>query len=181
MSNSSSNNTHCVLYFFRAKRVVFYSSNIQNLWLQWRGLRHLQVHHLHLLLNLRIQFNQKRKVLLRIQKRISIPNHKISRRKTNQMVASKEALFIEELQGLKFNHFFYYPFEFCWWVFSLFACHLFLFDQIRHRWTGRFEAHLWDKGSWNNIQNKKGKQGNFTKFFSVWFFGEFFYICFFIG
>ncbi|KAH9752813.1 ethylene-responsive transcription factor WRI1 [Citrus sinensis] len=29
----------------------------------------------------------------------------------------------------------------------------------RHRWTGRFEAHLWDKGSWNNIQNKKGKQG----------------------
>ncbi|KAF5733665.1 putative Integrase-type DNA-binding superfamily protein [Tripterygium wilfordii] len=29
----------------------------------------------------------------------------------------------------------------------------------RHRWTGRFEAHLWDKSSWNNIQNKKGKQG----------------------
>ncbi|CAL5196507.1 unnamed protein product [Lathyrus oleraceus] len=28
----------------------------------------------------------------------------------------------------------------------------------RHRWTGRFEAHLWDKSSWNNIQNKKGKQ-----------------------
>ncbi|KAI3794613.1 hypothetical protein L1987_37245 [Smallanthus sonchifolius] len=28
----------------------------------------------------------------------------------------------------------------------------------RHRWTGRFEAHLWDKGTWNNIQNKKGKQ-----------------------
>ncbi|KAI9201338.1 hypothetical protein LWI28_021823 [Acer negundo] len=22
----------------------------------------------------------------------------------------------------------------------------------RHRWTGRFEAHLWDKTSWNNIQ-----------------------------
>ncbi|XVE68507.1 hypothetical protein DITRI_Ditri09bG0073500 [Diplodiscus trichospermus] len=29
----------------------------------------------------------------------------------------------------------------------------------RHRWTGRFEAHLWDKGSWNRIQNKKGRQG----------------------
>ncbi|KAG6573908.1 Ethylene-responsive transcription factor WRI1 [Cucurbita argyrosperma subsp. argyrosperma] len=29
----------------------------------------------------------------------------------------------------------------------------------RHRWTGRFEAHLWDKSSWNSIQNKKGRQG----------------------
>ncbi|CAF2047462.1 unnamed protein product [Brassica napus] len=29
----------------------------------------------------------------------------------------------------------------------------------RHRWTGRYEAHLWDKSSWNSIQNKKGKQG----------------------
>ncbi|XP_050209023.1 ethylene-responsive transcription factor WRI1 isoform X2 [Mercurialis annua] len=29
----------------------------------------------------------------------------------------------------------------------------------RHRWTGRFEAHLWDKSTWNNIQNKKGRQG----------------------
>ncbi|OMP07667.1 hypothetical protein COLO4_07150 [Corchorus olitorius] len=29
----------------------------------------------------------------------------------------------------------------------------------RHRWTGRFEAHLWDKSCWNNIQNKKGRQG----------------------
>ncbi|CAK8565549.1 unnamed protein product [Lathyrus sativus] len=29
----------------------------------------------------------------------------------------------------------------------------------RHRWTDRFEAYLWDKSSWNNIQNKKGKQG----------------------
>ncbi|XP_039037280.1 ethylene-responsive transcription factor WRI1-like [Hibiscus syriacus] len=28
----------------------------------------------------------------------------------------------------------------------------------RHRWTGRFEAHLWDKSSWNNVQNKKGRQ-----------------------
>ncbi|KAH7672331.1 AP2-like ethylene-responsive transcription factor domain-containing protein [Dioscorea alata] len=28
----------------------------------------------------------------------------------------------------------------------------------RHRWTGRFEAHLWDKHTWNPIQNKKGRQ-----------------------
>ncbi|CAL1374025.1 unnamed protein product [Linum trigynum] len=28
----------------------------------------------------------------------------------------------------------------------------------RHRWTGRFEAHLWDKSSWNNMHNKKGRQ-----------------------
>ncbi|XP_078436289.1 AP2-like ethylene-responsive transcription factor SMOS1 isoform X2 [Wolffia australiana] len=28
----------------------------------------------------------------------------------------------------------------------------------RHRWTGRFEAHLWDKSTWNQNQNKKGKQ-----------------------
>ncbi|KAF5195379.1 Ap2-like ethylene-responsive transcription factor crl5 [Thalictrum thalictroides] len=30
--------------------------------------------------------------------------------------------------------------------------------MIRHRWTGRFEAHLWDKFSMNN-QKKKGRQG----------------------
>ncbi|KAF3514797.1 hypothetical protein F2Q69_00002093 [Brassica cretica] len=29
----------------------------------------------------------------------------------------------------------------------------------RHRWTGRYEAHLWDKSTWNQNQNKKGKQG----------------------
>ncbi|KAH9624218.1 hypothetical protein KSS87_022349 [Heliosperma pusillum] len=29
----------------------------------------------------------------------------------------------------------------------------------RHRWTGRYEAHLWDKSTWNPNQNKKGKQG----------------------
>ncbi|KAL5568726.1 hypothetical protein UlMin_025301 [Ulmus minor] len=28
----------------------------------------------------------------------------------------------------------------------------------RHRWTGRFEAHLWDKSCWNNAQKKKGRQ-----------------------
>ncbi|WCJ32488.1 AP2-like ethylene-responsive transcription factor At1g16060 [Euphorbia peplus] len=29
----------------------------------------------------------------------------------------------------------------------------------KHRWTGRYEAHLWDKASWNPTQKKKGKQG----------------------
>nr|GMC73595.1 AP2-like ethylene-responsive transcription factor At1g16060 [Ipomoea batatas] len=29
----------------------------------------------------------------------------------------------------------------------------------RHRWTGRYEAHLWDKNSWNEAQSKKGRQG----------------------
>ncbi|KAG8475663.1 hypothetical protein CXB51_032630 [Gossypium anomalum] len=33
----------------------------------------------------------------------------------------------------------------------------------RHRWTGRFEAHLWDKGSWNPTQRKKGKQGAYDQ------------------
>ncbi|KAL0381071.1 UNVERIFIED_CONTAM: Ethylene-responsive transcription factor WRI1 [Sesamum angustifolium] len=28
----------------------------------------------------------------------------------------------------------------------------------RPRWTGRYEAHLWDKQSWNATQKKKGKQ-----------------------
>ncbi|CAH9145584.1 unnamed protein product [Cuscuta epithymum] len=28
----------------------------------------------------------------------------------------------------------------------------------RHRWTGRYEAHLWDKNCWNEAQSKKGRQ-----------------------
>ncbi|XP_042384979.1 ethylene-responsive transcription factor WRI1-like [Zingiber officinale] len=28
----------------------------------------------------------------------------------------------------------------------------------RHRWTGRYEAHLWDKLFWNPLQKKKGRQ-----------------------
>lgn len=28
----------------------------------------------------------------------------------------------------------------------------------RHRWTGRYEAHLWDKDCWNDAQKKKGRQ-----------------------
>lgn len=35
----------------------------------------------------------------------------------------------------------------------------FLGNVYRHRWTGRYEAHLWDKSTWNQNQNKKGKQG----------------------
>ncbi|KAJ4835587.1 hypothetical protein Tsubulata_008876 [Turnera subulata] len=33
----------------------------------------------------------------------------------------------------------------------------------RHRWTGRYEAHLWDKLSWNVTQKKKGKQGAYDE------------------
>ncbi|MED6192073.1 hypothetical protein PIB30_006570 [Stylosanthes scabra] len=33
----------------------------------------------------------------------------------------------------------------------------------RHRWTGRYEAHLWDKLSWNITQRKKGKQGAYDE------------------
>ncbi|KAL9679469.1 hypothetical protein QQ045_017331 [Rhodiola kirilowii] len=33
----------------------------------------------------------------------------------------------------------------------------------RHRWTGRYEAHLWDKGTWNLTQRKKGKQGAYDE------------------
>ncbi|XAR65157.1 hypothetical protein NMG60_11009167 [Bertholletia excelsa] len=33
----------------------------------------------------------------------------------------------------------------------------------RHRWTGRYEAHLWDKMSWNATQRKKGKQGAYVE------------------
>eukprot|EP01018_Ginkgo_biloba_P033138 Gb_39931 [translate_table: standard] len=32
-------------------------------------------------------------------------------------------------------------------------------DSTLHRWTGRYEAHLWDKGCWNEAKNKKGRQG----------------------
>ncbi|PHT79501.1 AP2-like ethylene-responsive transcription factor [Capsicum annuum] len=32
----------------------------------------------------------------------------------------------------------------------------------RHRWTGRYEAHLWDKNCWNDTQTKKGRQGAYN-------------------
>lgn len=62
----------------------------------------------------------------------------------------------------------FYLFYIC---FSLMGFHLhvsyssFCIKKHRHRWTGRYEAHLWDKSSWNSIQNKKGRQGNFALFF----------------
>ena len=53
------------------------------------------------------------------------------------------------------------------WVLSVFYVFFFLFSFawvylvcFRHRWTGRYEAHLWDKNSWNEGQNKKGRQGS---------------------
>ncbi|CAN8305035.1 unnamed protein product [Cochlearia groenlandica] len=33
----------------------------------------------------------------------------------------------------------------------------------RHRWTGRYEAHLWDKNSWNDTLTKKGRQGAYDE------------------
>ncbi|CAK9162871.1 unnamed protein product [Ilex paraguariensis] len=39
----------------------------------------------------------------------------------------------------------------------------------RHRWTRRFEAHLWDKLSWNVTQKKKGKQGRQLSLLFIYF------------
>ncbi|XP_077247608.1 AP2-like ethylene-responsive transcription factor At1g16060 isoform X2 [Tasmannia lanceolata] len=33
----------------------------------------------------------------------------------------------------------------------------------RHRWTGRYEAHLWDKNHFHPGQNKKGRQGAYDE------------------
>ena len=33
----------------------------------------------------------------------------------------------------------------------------YMFILMKHIWTDRYEAHLWDESTWN--QNKKGKQG----------------------
>ncbi|XP_048431985.1 AP2-like ethylene-responsive transcription factor At2g41710 isoform X2 [Pyrus x bretschneideri] len=42
----------------------------------------------------------------------------------------------------------------------------------RHRWTGRHEAHLWDKITWNQNQNKKGKQGlTYQIYIYIYIFG----------
>ncbi|CAM6105445.1 unnamed protein product [Calypogeia fissa] len=40
--------------------------------------------------------------------------------------------------------------------------------RTRHRWTGRYEAHLWDKSWWNQSQNKKGRQGRAVGFPGVY-------------
>lgn len=31
---------------------------------------------------------------------------------------------------------------------------------FRHRWTGRYEAHLWDNSCRKEGQTRKGRQGN---------------------
>ncbi|CAA6670267.1 unnamed protein product [Spirodela intermedia] len=36
------------------------------------------------------------------------------------------------------------------------------FGGSRHRWTGRFEAHLWDR-NWNDSRTKKGRQGAYSE------------------
>lgn len=41
--------------------------------------------------------------------------------------------------------------------------------DFRHRWTGRYEAHLWDKSSWNVTQKKKGKQVYLGEY-CTWFY-----------
>ena len=38
-------------------------------------------------------------------------------------------------------------------IYNMCAC------GFRHRWTGRYEAHLWDKDWMNESQTKKGRQG----------------------
>lgn len=43
-------------------------------------------------------------------------------------------------------------------------------DHFRHRWTGRYEAHLWDKNCWNESQSKKGRQGRST--IATYYFSE---------
>jgi len=32
-------------------------------------------------------------------------------------------------------------------------------DFVRHRWTGRYEAHLWDNSCRKEGQTRKGRQG----------------------
>ncbi|KAK8563335.1 hypothetical protein V6N12_035484 [Hibiscus sabdariffa] len=48
----------------------------------------------------------------------------------------------------------------CTWVIDVYGSTL---EYNRHRWTGRYEAHLWDKSTWNQNQNKKGKQGAYDE------------------
>lgn len=75
---------------------------------------------------------------------------------------AEEAPFIEESPGS--SHCFLTSIFILFNGFSFsdaFACLLIMSLINRHRWTGRFEAHLWDKSTWNSIQNKKGRQGNF--------------------
>lgn len=37
--------------------------------------------------------------------------------------------------------------------------------MYRHRWTGRYEAHLWDNSCRREGQSRKGRQGKFSHLF----------------
>lgn len=52
-----------------------------------------------------------------------------------------------------------------------------MYTPSRHRWTGRYEAHLWDKGSWNPTQRKKGKQGSHWNLIHRFFWLLFNFFC----
>jgi hypothetical protein len=44
-----------------------------------------------------------------------------------------------------------------------------LMDLFRHRWTGRYEAHLWDNSCRKEGQTRKGRQGERKLFDSISF------------
>ncbi|KAL7258724.1 hypothetical protein ACSBR1_004759 [Camellia fascicularis] len=46
-------------------------------------------------------------------------------------------------------------------------------DCSRHRWTGRYEAYVWDKNYWNESQNKKGRQGSISLLFLYYEYGAY--------
>ena len=143
--------------------------------LKWRGLLLLLVLHLHhpLVLVLSFLINQ-RSPKPRLSELRKITTQRNARMATHQLALLGEAQFTEESQGdpsliSLFSMFFLNGFSFACIIF------LFLHQKHRHRWTGRYEAHLWDKSSWNNIQNKKGRQGNFALFFFFFFMKNYSY------
>ena len=48
--------------------------------------------------------------------------------------------------------------------------HLFVMALIRHRWTGRYEAHLWDNSCRREGQTRKGRQGTDMTSLNLFFF-----------
>jgi hypothetical protein len=45
----------------------------------------------------------------------------------------------------------------------------------RHRGTGKYEAHLWDKNAWSRTKTKKGRQGGVFVYLSRWWTNDSFY------
>jgi len=43
-------------------------------------------------------------------------------------------------------------------------------DFVRHRWTGRYEAHLWDNSCRKEGQTRKGRQGEKNMLFGFFLF-----------